>query len=293
MQLYKCMACGRQFRSGQKITDSCLWEKYLHGKQTVAGISAQTGLSPSTITRRLRKIKIEPPRPTEKGLGVVHMDVTYFGRNTGVLLALEAGTGRLLHVRHVAHEHVDDYVEALRSIEANGYRVAGVVLDGNRPLFKALEEYPIQMCQFHMVAILRRKLTKNPQLPAGCELLNLAYRLKRMTGEEFRQEFYQWKAKWHDFLTEKTTSALTGKTVYTHQRLRSAMTSVSTYMKWLFTFEGVPGMPNTNNLVEGTFTLLKRALRNHPGARPANRRRLIDGFFKAYAELHKAKGGGH
>ena len=148
----------------------------------------------------------------------------------------------------------------------------------------------MQMCQFHMVAIIRRKLTKNPQLEAGIELLSLAYRMKDMNKNNFVLEFAKWKSKWHDFLKEKTTNEVTGRTIYTHQRLRSAMISISTYLPYLFTYEDVDGKPNTNNMIEGTFTNLKKVLRIHPGMSETNRTRMINGFFLAYKKLHNTKG---
>lgn len=137
-----------------------------------------------------------------------------------------------------------------------------------------------------MVAIVRRKLTKNPQLEAGKELLGLIYRLTDMNESTFVSAFEKWKRKWHDFLKEKTINEITGRTIYTHQRLRSAMVSISTYLPFLFTYEKVKGMPNTNNMIEGTFTDMKKALRNHPGMIKENRKRMINGFFLAYAKLH-------
>lgn len=64
--------------------------------------------------------------------------------------------------------------------------------------FVTFAEYKIQMCPFHMVAIIRRKLTKNPQLKAGKELLELVYHLKGMNKETFVKDFENWKKKWHD-----------------------------------------------------------------------------------------------
>ena len=95
---------------------------------------------------------------------------------------------------------------------------------------------------------------------------------------------------WHDFLKEKTVNEITGSPVYTHQRLRSAMVSISTYLPSLFTYEDVDGMPNTNNMIEGTFTDMKKTLRNHPGMIEDNRKRMVNGFFLAYAKFHNTKG---
>lgn len=39
-QLYKCMACGRQFRAGEAMTNAELWTWYQANKQTVAELSA-------------------------------------------------------------------------------------------------------------------------------------------------------------------------------------------------------------------------------------------------------------
>lgn len=108
--------------------------------------------------------------------------------------------------------------------------------------------------------------------------------------DSFVSEFEKWKKKWHDFLKEKTVNEVTGHTVYTHQRLRSAMVSISTYIPFLFTYEDVDGMPNTNNMIEGTFTDMKKTLRNHPGMIEDNRKRMVNGFFLAYAKLHNTKG---
>lgn len=82
---------------------------YLHGKQTVEEIGRLTGMSASTVKRRLREVRIEWEQPAISGCGVVHIDATYFGRNTSVLLALESGSGRLLYMQHIAHEHMSDY----------------------------------------------------------------------------------------------------------------------------------------------------------------------------------------
>ena len=193
-------------------------------------------------------------------------------------------------MEHIAHEHISDYEKAMDHIRRHGYIIKGIVIDGLQKLFTVFDEYSIRMCQFRMVAIIRRRLTKNPQLQAGKELLDLAYRLKAMTRQEFIMEFEAWKKKWHDFLKEKTFNEESARTVYTRQRLRSAMLSISIYIPSLFTFEEIDGMPNTNNMIEGTFTDMKKSLHNHPGMSAENRKRMINGFFLAYEKLHNTNG---
>lgn len=284
------MSCGNRFRGGHKLTKEDVWDMCLHSKQTAAEISSKTGVSPSTVKRILSRITFDWKQPHMADKGVIHLYATYFGRNTGVLLALESLTGRLLYMKHIAHEHISDYEDAVNHIQSSGYEIKGIVIDGLQKLFSVLSDYPIQMCQFHMVAIIRRKLTKNPQLAAGQELLKLTYRMKIMTRDEFTSEFTTWKDKWHEFLKERTVNEVTGRTIFTHQRLRSAMLSLSFYLPYLFTFENVEGMPNTNNMIEGTFTDMKKNLRNHPGMNEKNRKRMMNGLFLAYAKLHNEKG---
>ena len=76
-----------------------------------------------------------------------------------------------------------------------------------------------------------------------------------------------------------------GKTQFTHRRLRSAMHSVDFYLPYLFTYQqpGCEGMPN--NKIEGTFTDLKKNLNNHSGMSKENRKRFISGFFLALCEI--------
>lgn len=40
VQRYRCMACGHRFSGRRNITKEHIWEMYLHGKQTIAQISA-------------------------------------------------------------------------------------------------------------------------------------------------------------------------------------------------------------------------------------------------------------
>ena len=153
-----------------------------------------------------------------------------------------------------------------------------------RELSAEFGAYKIQMCQYHMCAIVRRKITKNPKLPAGIELQQLMRALKDSRKDDFTDRYNQWKQKWKPFLSQRSTNTETGRTFYTHQRVRSAMLSIDFYLPWLFTFEEVEGMPNTNNKIEGTFTDLKKNMDNHSGMNKENRKRFVDGFFLALAE---------
>lgn len=54
------------------------------------------------------------------GVGFLHLDTSYRGHAWGVLFGLDEVTGKLLYVAFIGHERVQDYVDAVRSIEQQG-----------------------------------------------------------------------------------------------------------------------------------------------------------------------------
>jgi len=253
----------------------------MFGKQTVKELSIRHGLSESTVKRRLCCIKKTWVQPKYIGHGVIHIDATYFGRNTGIIIAIESDTGAVLYMEHIKHERVLDCQTAVNHIENCGYHIDGIIIDGIQTLFSVFSQYKTQMCQFHMVAIVRRKLTKNPQLQAGIDLLEIIYGMKSANKKLFIEQYDKWCSRWKTFLAEKTVNEVTGRKFYTHQRLRSAKNSIDFHLPYLFTFEEVEGMPRTNNKLEGRFTDLKKNLNVHSGMSEENRKRFINGFFLA------------
>lgn len=285
VQLYKCQECGYQFRAGTETSEEDLWNAYQQEKQTIKELSARFGISVATVKRRLHDIKREWVQPPLSGEGFVHLDVTYWGRSFGVLLALDNQTGKPLYMAFVKSETVKDYEDAVSSIKDRGYSIRGLIIDGKQSLFKTFSESHIQMCQFHMKQIIRRYLTLNPKTLAARELKELVGKLHRINGADFKKEYQDWKVKWKDTIGHRSLHK-DGKMHYTHQRLRAAMNSLNFYLPYLFTYqcEDCKGMPNTNNKIEGTFTDLKKNLNNHSGLTTENRKRFISGFFLALAE---------
>ena len=282
VQLYKCQDCGYQFRAGVEVSENELWNAYQQKKQTIKELSERFGMSVATIKRRLHDIKREWVQPPLSGEGFVHLDVTYWGRGFGVLLALDSQTGSPLYMAFVKSETVKDYEDAVCSIKERGYTIRGLIIDGKQSLFKTFSDYHIQMCQFHMKQIIRRYLTLNPKMHASRELKQLADRLHKADEADFKRDYQNWKEKWKDTIGHKSLHK-DGKMHYTHQRLRAAMNSMNFYLPYLFTYqrEDCKGMPNTNNKIEGTFTDLKKNLNNHSGLTQENRKRFISGFFLA------------
>ena len=141
---------------------------------------------------------------------------------------------------------------------------------------------PVQMCQFHQAAIIRRYITKRPRLQASIELNEVVRLLPKTDKESFTGALNKWFVKWEKFLNERTINNETGKSFYTHKRLRSAYRSLKTNLKWLFTWYDYIDLniPNTTNAIDGHFSDLKNKLRNHNGLSLKRKKCFIDEFLK-------------
>lgn len=212
---------------------------------------------------------------------VVNMDTTYWGRGFGLMVIKDTFRNKILWYKFVRHETISDYLEGVEWLRSKGFRIHGIVCDGMRGLFHELRSYNVQMCQFHQMMIVRRYLTNKPELPASRELLDICYMMTRTDKESFVGMLEEWQAKWKYFLNERSEDKKTGKTSYTHKRLRSAYLSLKRNMPWLWTFYDNPQLhiPNTNNALEGVFTDVKTKLRVHSGITRMRRMALIQEYI--------------
>jgi hypothetical protein len=210
------------------------------------------------------------------------MDTTYFGRNFGVMV-FKNTEGRHLYWRFVKYETITGYLEGIDFLKAQGINVKGIVCDGRKGLFKALSDYPVQMCQFHQTAIVTRYITRKPKVQASVELKGIMHFLPQTDKVSFYGLLDEWYSKWGDYINERAVNPGTGKSRYAHKRLRSAYRSLERNKAYLFTwYDNMElGLPNTNNQLEGTFTDLKNKLRNHNGLSRKRKEKFINGFLKA------------
>jgi len=210
----------------------------------------------------------------------VIMDTTYFGRNFGVMAFKDSLSGTMLLLEFVKHETLLLYETGIKEISRRGIEIQSIICDGKRGIFALFPDIPMQMCQFHMIKIVNRYLTRKPKMEAAKELRMIVLRLTKSTKNEFTELLEKWHLKWADFLNERT---LGKKRIYTHKRLRSAYLSLMRHLPFLFTFEDYPDMniPNTTNALDGHFADLKNKLRNHNGLSKERKIKYINGFFKA------------
>jgi len=268
--------------SGLRTEPIVIWNEYTNGKQTYEQLAKKYNCSKRTIQRKidLYKVNIRKKEPRKV---VVLMDTTYWGRNFGVMLFKDAYTKENLLKYYVKSETNALYIQGINELKSKGFEVAAIVCDGRRGLLQSFGKIPVQMCQFHQVAIIRRYLTKNPKLPASIEFKEFVTMMKNTDKESFEGGLELWFGKWKSFLNERTTNPETGKSHYTHKRLRSAYRSLKTDTKWLFTWYDYYELkiPNTTNAIDGHFSDLKNKLRNHNGLSMNRKMKFIDEFLKA------------
>lgn len=211
------------------------------------------------------------------------MDTTYWGRNFGVMLFKDALTKENLLKYYVKNETNSLYISGINKLKSMGFQITGIVCDGRKGLIQSFKDIPVQMCQFHQSAIIRRYLTKKPKLKASQELMEVVDLMKQTDKESFEGALNLWFDKWKDFLDERTITPFTNKSFYTHKRLRSAYRSLKNNLPWLFTWYDYFELkiPNTTNAIDGHFADLKNKLRNHNGLSLERKKKFIDEFFKA------------
>ncbi len=210
------------------------------------------------------------------------MDTTYWGRGFGVMLFKDAITKENLLKYYVIHESNSLYNQGIKELKNKGFDIIAVVCDGRKGLIQSFTDIPVQMCQFHQYAIIRRYLTKNPKLKAAQELMEVMDLMKQTDKESFIGTLDLWHEKWQDFLNERTVNPQTNKSFYTHKRLRSAYRSLKNNLPWIFTWYDYfeLDIPNTTNAIDGHFADLKNKLRNHNGLSLKRKKKFIDGFLK-------------
>lgn len=274
-----CLDCGRQFVGGDRPDCESIITDYIDGKLTLRQLSQKYSLSVRTIWARLKGMRHVHIISKHKDV-VINMDTTYWGRHFGLMIIKDAFRNKILWHKFVRDESVSDYIDGIDWLRSNGFRIYGIVCDGMRGLFTTLKIYRLQMCQYHMIQIVRRHLTSKPDLEASVELLAITYSLSRISEHEFREALTCWHEKWRGFLSEKSVG-VDGRMHFTHSRPRAAYRSLKFYLPYLWTFEHYPELciPNTNAAIESLNQRLKTLLRNHSGISSQRRMMLLEEYI--------------
>jgi len=209
---------------------------------------------------------------------IVVADAAFYSWSDGHIIFREPNLKKNLIWKEIHTESPGEYAHLKVQLESQGYVIKAVILDGKRGVREIFRGIPVQMCQFHQIAIVRRKLTSRPKLEAARELYGVAIQLTKCDEEQFTKLLNDWHAKWVDFLKERTTDPMTKKWFYTHKRLRQAYASLKNNLPYLFTYLKYPELKihNTTNSLDGYITTLKNFLRIHRGISKEKRNKLVD-----------------
>lgn len=240
-----------------------MWSAYVWGKQTLAQLAKGQGKSIPWVQKMLDSYELPIASVKPQAL-VLLADVTFFGRGYGILVFRCQKLKKNIYWKEITQETPAVYKEARIELESKGFVIAGMVLDGKRGVREVFSDVPVQMCQFHQVAILKRYLTSRPKTDAGKELRAIGLALTILTEQDFKTLLKEWNEKWKDFLKEKTFATDGKHWNYTHRRMRSAYRSLNTNMPFLFTHQRHPelNMPNTTNSIDGFLEKQKRSCKS-------------------------------
>ena len=281
-QLYKCKECGKQFLGGRRRNKVQVITDYVEGKQTLSQLAQRYRISERTIQRDLAGMRFVRKIAKVKDV-TIQLDTTYWGRNFGLMVIKDALRNKILWHKYVRNETISQYMEGISWLKSNGFRIYGAVIDGMRGLAQALYPITVQMCQFHQILITRRYLTQEPELEASIELLSLVKNITKMDKESFVGAFNDWSEKYQNVINERIRDKRIKRHTppYMRPRLRSAYLSLRRNMNLVWTFydRPEPGLPNTNNALEGVFSDIKSKVRAHRGISKDNRRKLLDEYI--------------
>ena len=272
------MDCKRQFipKSDKTRFRQKLWSEYVWRKQTLQQLAEEYGHTIQWVQRQLDQapVNLNSHQP-QKIIAVT--DTTFFGRGYGILVVRCPRLKKNLHFHEVKSEIPEEYLKARKHLEAQGFIIEAAVIDGKRGVLRVFSDVPVQMCQFHQIAIVRRYLTSRPKLEAGKELRAITLALPTLNEKVFAELLGLWYQKWSEFLKERTYSEDQKHWRYTHRRIRSAFRSLKTNLPYLFTYQKYPelNIPNTTNSIDGYFSKLKQLLNVHRGLTIKRRYRLI------------------
>jgi hypothetical protein len=252
------------------------YKDYSLGKQTLAELSLKYNKSIATIRKYFEQTNLchgEIKAPDEP-INLL-FDATFFTRSYGLLVF--RANKKNLYWLEIDGEKIEYIAQGLSDLKNCNYIFKSFTIDGRRGVINLLKSkfpnIPIQLCQFHQIAIIRRYTTNNPKTDCGKELKELMKTLTISTRERFENNLNKLVKKYESFLKEKNEN-----NQFKHRRLRSAFRSLKTNLPYLFTCLDYPklNIPNTTNSCDGSFAHWKQKVKIHRGLSKERRLKMIN-----------------
>lgn len=235
-------------------------------RQTINDLKTTYKKSEKTIRTIVDKARVRTSIALTPQPVVCIFDATHLGEDT--LLAARAPALKAnLGWAWIENETKEVYSLLRANLESRGFTLTAVVLDGRTGIPRVFSDIPVQICQFHMLQIVRRKLTLRPESDAGQDLLSLVFTIANTNEKIFEDALQKWHVAYEDFISERTYALGTKRWRYTHRRVRSAYLSLKRNTPFLFTYQKYPhlNIPNTTNSLDGYWSRLKNLLAAHRG----------------------------
>lgn len=278
MQHYKCQNCGKQFQNKRRSQrfHRKIWNEHVWKRQTVADLKDKYKCGEKTIRRILDKAPLRKKQDIAPQEVVCVFDASRIGSEI-LLVARAPKIKTNLGSAWILSETKEAYAGLRANIESKGYKLKAVVLDGRTGIPRVFEDIPVQICQFHQLQTVRRKLTLRPETEAGQKLLSIAFSMAKTDEKTLSQELLSWHEIYQNFIDEKTYTLGTKRWRYTHRRVRSAYLSLRRNLPFLYTCHKHPVLeiPNTTNSLDGYWSRLKNLLSAHRGKSKERIKKMI------------------
>jgi hypothetical protein len=245
-------------------------------RQTIHDLTVTYGRSKNYIRTAIDHASVVGPHKREPTSVVCVFDATHLGKEI-LLVARSPKLKANLGWAWILSETKEVYAGLRTFVESKGFTLIGVVLDGRTGIPRVFDDIPVQICQFHQLQIVRRKLTLHPETEAGQELLSIVFSIAKSDEKIFTQRIIKWHEHYKNFIDEKTYILGTRRWRYTHRRVRSAYLSLKRNLPHLFTYQKYPELhiPNTTNSLDGYWSRLKNLLAAHRGKSRERMRKIV------------------
>lgn len=303
-QRWRCNVCHQtsiKKREDNRLRNTApLFHRWLLGMASINELAKQKGTTKRSLIRAFAKcwlLRLRSPFPSLTDDPIVVLDGTRIACDCVVLIAYDCRSGQPLGWSFVTHETYDGWYLLLCEIKRRT-QVAALVSDGQKGLQKAIRELfhsvPHQRCLIHVIRLALAWLTRNPQTDAGRELRLLVRELSRIdtltSAQDWRSQLSIWDERNKDFLREKSINPETGRTWYTHRKLRAVRSLLRGSSEHIFHFLSDCRIPSTTNCVEGGINaLLKELIHRHRGLTTAKKKILVTHFLVERRRKNKAK----
>lgn len=235
-------------------------------------------MSYKTVVKIIDNYSVKISKINIKKINLV-ADVTFFGKKKdkdGLLIFIDAWSGRVLWFKFIEAETKAQYQEGLDFLIQNNYEILSVTIDGRIGIKEVFSAYPVQICQWHFQINILHKTTLNPKTLLGQNLKYIATHFinQRWSKQQLQEAYNTLQINHSDFLNEKNHNKQ-----YVHRKLRSAMRTIKTNLNHIFTLSDYPQLkiPNTTNHLDGGINpKIKKLVYDHRGLSKPRRNKLIE-----------------